>query len=56
MLLELLTFRWECIGGRLSVIEFADIWCGLHFVFALALWAIILGLVGGVLWLMGVFR
>ncbi len=56
MLFDLLTFRWECIGGHLSVIEFADIWCSLHFVFALVLWGIILALIGGILWLLGAFR
>ena len=53
-LIDLLLFRWECVGGYLSVVEIADIWCGLHYVFAVVLWLIVFAVMGGILWLVGV--
>ena len=55
-LFDLFFFRWECIGGHLSVLELADIWCSLHYVFAVALWVTVLAVICGVLWLAGVLR
>ncbi len=52
MLFDLLTFSLECTGGHLSILEFADIWCGfLIYVVAIALWVVILGAIGSLSWL-----
>ena len=51
-MIDFLMFNFGCVGGHLGVIEIADIWCGLLMpTFAIALWAIILAAIVGIVWL-----